>query len=572
MSGSLQVLGKSGTWSAQAANSTLGVGQTAMSVQLWVEVNSVSGTSPGDIFFLSSTSGFVFQINPGTNSLTAEMAGVSASFNYTKPIVIGKPIHFVLVFNSVGSSTVYVGGTPVMTGVNLGATSATAAGPKIGWLATGGGANFTLSDAAIWNGVALGIADIINLRDRVSTPATTSAVANSWWTLSGTAATNPVASAAGMLDQIGTNHFATIGGTSTNAVYSASDLTYASPLTVAEVYVSKNQLVTFFIGTNPLFGTALPSGPTALTANPVISINGTPTTPSALSPIWSPAGGSPCVTYHFTQTIAPTDVVTWKTVDSWVSNASGTAGPDSGTAHNYVGQLEPGVFNYLPFDLPDNQKTVKLGFNGNAIETASTSVLKNVVHRTGAPINGTGKPIDVTTTIDNLFPTAVDATGSVGMSIWNSNDLNGIDNNGFLTPVGTWTLIADETAHATPMVVSLNSFNGAGTGVGPTITPGTVSGSTETGKAAGTGPLLTSRATPGQWRSSSYLQRREAAPALRRSRTFGCSSLATRRLRPFRLSRPTTISSGCSILRRESCLQSCDSWKPLAGSDGAPRM
>ena len=481
MSGSLQVLGTTGTWSAQAANSALGIGQSTMAAQLWIEINSISGTNAGDIFFLSNTSGFIFQINPGTNNLTASLAGISTSFNYTKPIVLGKTIHFVMVFNSVGTSTIYVNGVSVATGTNLGVTSSTPAGPKLAWLATGGGANFTISDPAVWQGNAPTTADIIALRNRTATPATTSVAAASWWTVSGTAATNPVASAAGMLDQIGTNHFATIGGTSTNAVYSATNLVYFSPLAVERVYVSKNQLVTFFIGTNPNNGTVVPSPPTAINTDPTISINGTPTTPSALSPIWSPGGSSPCIEYHFTQTIAPTDIVTWSTVDSWTSNATGTAGIESGTAQNYVGQLEPGAFTYLPFALPDSQKKLKIGFNGNAGETGESGLGKNAIHRVGAPLHATS-------TQNNFFPLTVDSTGSVTFSLWSAGDANGIDNNQFPTPVGPWTLIADETNPGAPMVVTLLCFNGAGT----------VSGGTPSGTGTNKRWDWTVTHTPGQ--------------------------------------------------------------------------
>jgi hypothetical protein len=488
MSGSLNIRGDLGKWVATTANNSLAVSQSLLTFSGFITVNSYSATANSSVF--ATTTGGGFSVSLITfNSIRIFLHGVTVTFSHDTSIVLGQTIHFAGTINATGTSKIYINGAVVGSNASIGATPSGAAGIQCGWSGTAA-SNVLISDFAIWAGTELAQSDIVSLRDRSTTPATASTPASSWWTLKGTAGANPAVSDSGMVDQIGSNHFTTLpgsGGTSTAAIYSATDIIYHAPVTVNAAYVARSGgIVFFFLGTNPLLGSVSPCYVTAVNSNPTILVNGTPA--SIEGPYWSSTNHAhPHVGYQIVGNVGPTDVVTWSTSDSWATASQGSASPESGTAANYTGQYEPGLYGYIGFDPPDSWKTMKVGWNLQATATTGeTSLLKNAVHRVGTWTNVTAfDALGWPTTIGSGF-----SGTATGGSLWNSGDNNGINAlSGFPTPTGQWTIIGDESVSATPTVLSLiGSANAAitsltGVANTPTITAGVSDGhGGETGK------------------------------------------------------------------------------------------
>jgi hypothetical protein len=486
MSGSLQVRGDLGKWAANTANNSLAVNQSLLSFSVFAQFISFAGTGNTPFFATTNNNGFSIQ-GDGFGHLATFLGGVNTFANYGIPTAFGLTYHIAGTLNATGTTRIYVNGLVVATAANVGNTNNVACGIVVGW-PSAVSANFLISDAAIWSGTELSAADIINLRNRSVTPVTASTPATSWWTLGGTAATNPVASAAGLLDQIGANHFTTLpgaGGVSTNAVYSATSLSYVSPVTVTAAYVARGGMFVFSLGTNPVSGTVLPVCPTTVNGDPTIKVNGV--TAQLQGPFWSSVTNiDPWVAYQIVGGVLSTDVVTWSTPDAWVLTPIGGATTDSGTAANYLGAYEPGLYGYLPMDPSLVTKTLRNGWNGPAIVTSECSTIKNVVHRISNGITGGGSAWNNLTSFDPTtgYPTGISGSFA-GVStgpFWVTNDNNGINPlSGFPLPEGTWTIVGDETAPATPMIVGMNCSSAMDIS-GPTITPGVLTGGVEVGR------------------------------------------------------------------------------------------
>jgi hypothetical protein len=469
MSGCLSVGGDLGKWTAATANNSLLVSQSALTVSVFLKVTSIPGSSVTS--FAGGTANGAFNINPGAfgNSIKLTLTGLALepTFNYT--IVANQLIHIVGVINATGTSGWYINGVLKSSASNIGNTPAIASGILIGYGVTIPG-DFLFRDLAIWSGTALGPTDIVALRDGLASPLTTSTPASSWWTLQGTAGQHPVASAGGIADQIGSNHFITLpgsGGATANAVYSAADLTYFPPISIAEAIVCRSgDIVKFSLGTNPALGDVVPAYPTAVSAYPAISVNGSPVTGSNLQgPFWSSvAFDDPWVMYQVVSAvpgqpaIQPTDVVTYTTPDSWVAASQGNAAPESGTCGNYAGSYEPGCFGYTGFNPPDSWKKLKLGYNlvggESATSSATVGIMKNSAHRFGRTWNFATA---YSATVPGL-PIAIGNTSNwtAFTTVWQPNTFNGISStSGFPVPTGTWTFVADETAPLAPMTPTL---------------------------------------------------------------------------------------------------------------------
>src|SRR5262249_13155099 len=97
--GSLQINGNLGEWSAQTNNCPLGVNQTALPIAGFIQVASFSTSSPGSHIFtmpngpLSNV--FGIQTGGGLNSLFY-VRGINTICQYNWPTVAGQSIHFAM--------------------------------------------------------------------------------------------------------------------------------------------------------------------------------------------------------------------------------------------------------------------------------------------------------------------------------------------------------------------------------------------------------------------------------------------------------------------------------------------
>jgi hypothetical protein len=484
--GSLQINGNLGKYAIQTNNCALAVNQTALTIAGFIQVVSFTTTSPGSHIFTMVngplSNGFGVSTGGGSSSLFY-IKGVNTSASYNWPTVAGQSIHFAMSMTDTGTAKIYINGVVKATATNIGHTNASTNAIILEWDTAQPG-SVLLSDLAIWNGTQLTDLDIANLRDRVTTPATAATPATSWWTLSGTANTHPAINDAGLNDQIGINHFTSIssasGYSANNASYSATTLNFSPSITVNAAHVSRSGNMFFIhIGSNPAFGVVTPSLPIAINANPSFSINGTPV--SVIGPTWSSSGHVlPWVAYQpYTPgspptpiTVQPSDVVTWSTPSNWIQTSLGIAGAESGTAANYAGHYEPGVFTYMDFDPPAASKTFLPGLGGGDLTSTSNPPL-NVLHRAknGTSVNWGGA---LTSTAD-AYPLTVASGGTATCTAWSQINSNWIDGNKFPVPWGAWTLTADESNHSNPMTATLTVNAGATSLLHtPTIMPGTV--------------------------------------------------------------------------------------------------
>jgi hypothetical protein len=242
-------------------------------------------------------------------------------------------------------------------------------------------------------------------------------------------------------------------------------------------YVMKSGSLVIF-----LFGDSSNNPVAVLKVNnqPTILINGSPVT----NPSFGPYGTQQTtyasfVIYQLPTALSPTDVVNFSAPAGWVttypgSSPSGTSlGYLNGVVPNYTGQLEPPVFNYLPFTyLPQSPNDMTLGFNG-------TSVLSTWPH--SVPMNwllrGQWFGLGGTITFDsNIRPATVPAV-SYAIVTNNAGRIGGnfIDNQAYPDLAGVYTLVVDDTSQNHPMLV-YGSFGPGSTGYtiisGPTSASG----------------------------------------------------------------------------------------------------
>ncbi len=173
--------------------------------------------------------------------------------------------------------------------------------------------------------------------------------------------------------------------------------------------------------------------------------------------------------------VQPTDVVTYSATDSWLFSAVGQApaAPSqyaSDSVANYSGQPEPGVGGYLPLDVPNNLRTLPIGFN-SATPTVNSggeySTCANWMKRANIPWTNA-----VTSTQDG-HPLTITGTASTEIS-WLGYD-NFIDGRNYPTPIGVWTLVVDDTSQETPMTFAMTGDESSGGfGVTTEFIPGTL--------------------------------------------------------------------------------------------------
>ncbi len=482
MSGSLNIISTGGQWTAKTASPCpLGVSQSLFSTAGWVRVNSYT-PAVLNVRAINST-GFFLNININVGLLFPGIASLAGNLSTSKAFTLGKTYHVAMTYNSTVGAKFYFDG--VLTSSTLGSFGNTGAGANpvtIGW-PNPSAIDFMMADWGVYNGTELSIANIVRLRDRSVTHAALGATSH--WSLGGPIGQNPVQSADGMLDLIGSNHLIAVpgvGNSSTTAVYSGTNLTYVSPVTVDKVHVCRSgEMIHVTIGTNPALGTAVPAYVTAVNADPVFRLNG-----NVISTIriWSEVGHDhPCVAYQpYTPGsppqpihISPSDVLTWEAPDSWVTTSQGIAADETGTAENASGGYETASFSYSGFGLTAAPPTMGLGFNSSPFTFSDSTPIKNVTHRASNPWSSA-----LTSTPDG-YPLTLSSFGSVSSGVWGARVNNGINNAKVPNPTGDLVITGDEWLPATPMVGSLISLTGQNAAITPssagTITPGVVDGS-----------------------------------------------------------------------------------------------
>jgi hypothetical protein len=497
MSGSLSLNGGTGKWIGTTANNSLAVNQHAICGSVFVKLAVDPSTfSRVNVFTttLGASGAFFIALGSGLGGINGiiQLKGSNATLNYHVPaslLPVNAAIHIGFELLDVGTTRIWINGVTVATGTNLGMTSSSACGIQIGCDALSA-FGFLLSDPAFWIGGPLTQADWYGLRNRSLTPLTTSIPAAAWWLCSGTAGQNPAAGPGdpGMADQIGSNHITTMPGTgnlATSAVYSSTVLNYIPPITLTAVHVNRSgHVMQFGFGTNPLNGAVDMAFPQAVNGDASVMVNGSARTVAnggLVGPTWSSVKNwTPFVGYQVVPPIMAGDTVTYTTPDSWVKASQGISGAESGTASNYVGQWEPGLWNYPGFNLPPNQRTLLVGFDGLGTPSHACCSMKNAAHRctNQSGLNGW---LYATTLSADGYPLTISNPWYTQAVFWKTDDNNGIDSKGFPAPTGRWTFVFDEYNPSSPGVFT-PICNSSGTWSNLTSTPGTVSGGVEYGK------------------------------------------------------------------------------------------
>ncbi len=158
----------------------------------------------------------------------------------------------------------------------------------------------------------------------------------------------------------------------------------------------------------------------------------------------------------------PSDDITWDAPANWCVTSAGNAPAQTGTCGNYVGDWEPGVFDYNGFDPSTHPKSFVPGFLGSGAYQGVSTASKNVLHASGNPWTGAA-----TSSADGI-PLTFGSSGVISSTVW-SNTTNGLDFRGWPVPPGIWTLIGDESAPGAPIGVSFTG-NEPSLISGPTIT------------------------------------------------------------------------------------------------------
>ncbi len=448
MAGSLNIApGASSIWTATTALNGLCPSQTKLTVTGWIKINSFAPTDHVIVFANNPASGFQVLID-GFSNLKFNFNGMS----YSWPIRLGQSLFFAMTLDTSSVSHIWINGTVAASASGLSAIAATPTAIQFGW-ASAGAVDYIGSDLAIYSAFTMGQPDILGLRDRTKTPLTTSTPATSWWTLQGTAGAHPTTADAGLHDQIGANHFTTIAGTTTAATYSATEIDYVPPVTVSALITRSGNLIRFMAGSNPAVGNVVPTYITAINALPTVLVNGS--APQLQGPFWSSVNHQhPHLSLQIIGGVAPTDVVTWTTPDAWLTTPLGSPADDSGTALNCVGGDEPGYFGYIGSNPPDGWEMMQVGFDGPGGVGGPISMLKNAVHRVQTPWFNAATSDPVTG-----YPLTIGSalSGTSNSIFWSADTPNGIDARQMPVPTGTWTVLADETNDASPMIVFLST-------------------------------------------------------------------------------------------------------------------
>jgi len=269
-------------------------------------------------------------------------------------------------------------------------------------------------------------------------------------------------------------------------------------------YTSPSASVSGGGGSGCILGTpVLSSG--VITSIPVTAGGSGYTSPPTIT--ITDAHGSGAVAVPVMGGVQPSDVVTYSAADSWFTAASGPA-PAAPSAYasaavaNHAGQLEPAIGGYLPFDLPANERTLKVGPQivwPTQYNYFTANPCANWIHRANfgnvATATWDGHPLTITGTITGTFA--------------NPTQDNLINGQQYPTETGVWTFIADDTnPSGTMMTVGLVSGDSMATispsGLNtPNISTGTLVGGVQVGRVW---QFTVTRASTTNWNQELQIQ------------------------------------------------------------------
>lgn len=490
MAGSMKVTCPIATraWAFTAPFATLNA-QSLFTFSGWFQVVSVgSGAINAD--FIAAVTSYTANISvesPTQFGYHAESAG-DAKDILNLPIFDFKGHFVVISYNATGTTTIYVDGSPVQTLASMGATAAVNQVMQIGFNAAGPAITLYLKDVAIWGGYAATQADVIALRDGVSTPATLATPATNWWTLRDASPTGQAVTtiSPGMHDQIGS---VPLGGLTVDAgaslTYDAFEiaLSFSTAMMAPFTDVTGNAIY-IPLYKDPTTTTGGFSPPQNINVVPVWKLNGSVITPTLIPldiNLYAFVYQMPSGT-----TLLATDVLTMSAPLGWAStNAGIVQGTSSNgslptplTVQNNVGQPVEPIYAV-------GSKPMKIGYNASAFGNADNSPAT-------ARANWVSKIEGGTTAVPtwtggltyhaNGLPATI--TGTAGGVIL-FDQANMVDANGTPGIEGLWTLAYGDSSSgvtsSAPNQVLEMTFNASWSIVRTVVSAGTWTGSAWTG-------------------------------------------------------------------------------------------
>ncbi len=370
MAGSLKVVCTTGQtrYANTAAFGSLNA-QTAFTVSGWFEIASL-GTDFTNCDLFGAVTSYPVTVGIANNAhlqLFAESAGGASSISY-QPLVDTKGHFIVISYSADFVTTIYVDGAPAKTIAGIGATAAVDQVLNVGFNAAGAAVTLYLKDVAIWSGYSATQADVIALRDGVSTPGTLATPATNWWTLQGPAGA-VTAGTQGLADSLGSVNLGTLVGTGT-LTYDAHEIILGFSARMLDPYVdtSGNLIVI------PLYGdpdTTLggPATPVSINVVPTFKLNGSVITPTLASSTYFGLYG---FVYEMPSrtggvAVAPGDVLTMSAPMGWASTNFGLV---EGTSGSGLGSGPMTLINNTHAVVEsayDITKTMKIGYNTSGL-------------------------------------------------------------------------------------------------------------------------------------------------------------------------------------------------------------
>ena len=282
--GSLRI---TGNWSIQTANNALLYQQASCGISLFIQYNNYGSPHQGTIFKKGPFSLIINSFSGEAFEMEFTLTSTGSQLQYVQAFIYQAVYHIAISWNqSTQQQFAWINGVQVYSKNYNFEASINNQYAWLGWSDGGSGTpiDYQIANFAIWNGYSPTLQDVLKLRDGILNPSQVGRGATAWWPLGGPAGANPTLVDSGLHDYSGNgNHFLSLAGASTNAVYSGP-LTYVSP-TLVEPYVAKSgQTVYFFTLSN--VPTPLLQNVTTVADNPAVSVNGNPI--QIIGPYWHP--------------------------------------------------------------------------------------------------------------------------------------------------------------------------------------------------------------------------------------------------------------------------------------------
>lgn len=425
--------------------------------------------------------------NHDVPQITLKITSTTSVILTTAVLSVGTIYQFALSVNA-GAVTWYINAISQLTGTITSPTPTASPGFTLGWSGSSTPAgNYELDEWAMWYGYAPTETDFFDIMTGIDTPLTIGTPASTYYTLDGTVGGTPAINDAALNDS-GASGFnmATLTGTASLATYTAP-LVWVAPLATTASLGRDLQMVYF----NPTLNGPHPivQAITVVGTNPTFQVNGSPAT--ATGPIWANnAQNVAMAAYFLSATVQPTDTITYSAPYNWFTCGTSPAILASNApVVQSGGHLETAVgvwsatMPVAPF-VPAS-KTMGIGMNMNWPLSGAPYgpywMQQNLLHK--LPNGWTNA---ATSTADG-FPLSITSAGFCQANFLEDSGGNNVDSQAYSQPQGIYSFLANETAHATPMTVTLYSqYSGINV---PTITPvagspfaGTVIGGIEYGK------------------------------------------------------------------------------------------